>query len=188
MEQSIDRYRMAHLVLSGFIYLLLISKDLAELNRSLRLFEKIFILCWLLSLFQAFFTAKSNTAAINRWLLPAVTGGTSNWCKLHRNASSSSLQVLTIWKILFANCSKIWDKGWQIAPTLKRNPCRERLRRSKVIFFSSIGKECFRGNRCFPEESLGNWILHLCLWTEHSAFGAVLQKNKIWITDNCLKF
>lgn len=66
MEQSIDRYRMAHLVLSGFIYLLLISKDLAELNRSLRLFEKIFILCWLLSLFQAFFTAKSNTAAINR--------------------------------------------------------------------------------------------------------------------------
>lgn len=135
MEQSIDRYRMAHLVLSGFIYLLLISKDLAELNRSLTLFEKIFILCWLLSLFQAFFTAKSNTAAINRWLLPAVTGGTSNWCKLHRNASSSSLQVLTIWKILFTNCSKIWDKGWQIAPTLKRNPCRERLRRSKVIFF-----------------------------------------------------
>lgn len=118
-------------------------------------------------------TVSSSRGHFHQQLL----GETIDQHKLHGSAFSSLFQDLSNWEIILTYYPKIWNKRWEITASLKWDSSWEKWTSSESIFFFSIEKKCFRGNWHFPEESLGNWIWNLCIWTEHLAFWAVIQKN-----------
>lgn len=158
------------------------SKDVAEWNRSLKFFEKVFILYWLFPLSQASFPAKSNTAIIERWFSSTITGETYRPMQAPWRCLLLFISRSGNWKIILTCYSKIWNKRRQITASLKWDPSWE-MRSSKVfVFFSPVEKEYFRENWHFPEESLGNRIWN-CVYEQNTQhFGQLYKKNKIWRT------